>query len=134
MQPNEACFLNPPLDHCFCCVGLASSSSFSAKRDLANKRRELRVKYLIDAYRQLERASNRTATGGQSSRLESAIADIQLLGTPKQVEMAKRFAIDFAQNRTASLDELLFDLRATLRAELDLEIVESQIQFLRIYD
>ena len=48
--------------------------------------------------------------------------------------MAKRFAIDFAQNRTASLDELLFDLRATLRAELDLEIVESQIQFLRIYD
>ncbi|MGH9930401.1 MAG: hypothetical protein ACREA9_14415 [Pyrinomonadaceae bacterium] len=48
--------------------------------------------------------------------------------------MAKRFAIDFAQKRTGSLDELLFDLRATLPAELELGIVESQIVYLRIYD
>jgi hypothetical protein len=104
----------------------------TAKRDLANKRRELRVRYLIDAYRQLESAGNRSEPSSKWSELESAIADIQLFGTPNQVEMAQRFADEFAESRTASLDELLFGLRDTLRAELQLEKVESQIKYLRI--
>ncbi|OLE53393.1 MAG: hypothetical protein AUG51_13250 [Acidobacteria bacterium 13_1_20CM_3_53_8] len=104
----------------------------TAKREIAGKRRELRVKYLIDAYRQLESVGNRELSSKWSEVLESAIADIQLLGTPKQVEMAKRFADDFAKNRAASFDELLFDLRETLRIELQLEPVESNIVFLRI--
>jgi hypothetical protein len=57
---------------------------------------------------------------------------IQLFGTPNQVEMAKRFASEFAQNQSASLDALLFDLRDSLRAELQLEPFESQITHLRI--
>lgn len=113
-------------------LGWIVAHRLTAKRDLANKRRELRVKYLIDAYRQLERAGNRLDPSSKWSDLESAIADIQLFGTPKQVEMAKRFADEFAKNRSASLDELLFDLRETLRAELQLEPVESQIKYLRI--
>jgi hypothetical protein len=93
---------------------------------------ELRVKYLIDAYRQLESAGNRVDPSNKWPELESAIADIQLFGTPKQVEMAKRFATEFAENQSASLDDLLFNLRDTLRVELRLEPVESQIKYLRI--
>jgi hypothetical protein len=113
-------------------LGWIVAHRLTAKRDLANKRRELRVKYLIDAYRQLEGAGNRIESSSKWTELESAIADIQLLGTPEQVEMAKRFAEEFAENRVASLDNLLFDLRETLRAELQLEPVKSKIKYLRI--
>ena len=80
----------------------------------------------------LESAGNRIDPSSKWSDLESAIADIQLFGIPKQVDMAKRFADEFAEKHTASLDELLFDLRETLRIELQLEPVESQIKYLRI--
>jgi hypothetical protein len=87
---------------------------------------------LIDAYRRLESAGDRRDLSKYSAELESALADIQLFGTPEQVEKAQGFAVDFAQNHAASLDELLFDLRETLRAELQLEPVKSRLKHLRL--
>jgi hypothetical protein len=68
-------------------------------------------------------------------RLESAVADIQLFGSPRQVDLVQRFASDFAAKGGASLDELLSDLRTDLRAELSLEAVPEGVVHLRItYD
>ena len=68
-------------------------------------------------------------------KLESAVADIQLFGTPRQVDLVQRFACDFAAKGGASLDELLADLRTDLRAELNLEAVPENVVHLRItYD
>jgi len=39
-----------------------------------------------------------------------------------------------AKNKTASLDELIFDLRQSLRAELELETVSDPVIYLRISD
>jgi hypothetical protein len=103
---------------------------FSARRDLANERRRLRVSYLLEAYRRLEGASNRNVSTFWPE-LESAIADIQLLGSPYQVSLARQFAKEIAAERNASLDELIFDLRQSLRSELELEPVVSQIVYLR---
>lgn len=104
-------------------------------RDRASKRRDLRVQYLIDAYRRLEGVSNRgpvSATDTRAAILESAISDIQLFGSPSQVEGAKVFARQFAAKQPASLDDLLSDLRQDLRSELDLEPVERDVLHLRI--
>ena len=91
----------------------------AAKRDQLNKRRDLRIQYLIDAYRKLESVSNRDESSPEwAERLESAIADIQLFGSTGQVAMAKEFASDMAAERAASPDELLKDLRKDLRQEL----------------
>jgi len=103
----------------------------SAERDLANKRRELRVEYLIGAYRRLENASNRQGTKESFLEVEKAIADIQLFGTSAQVELARTFASDFVENRSASLDSLLSELRKDLRRELDLEETSSNTIFFR---
>jgi hypothetical protein len=87
----------------------------SARRDLANDRRKLRVTYLLEAYRRLEAGSNRSNPESNRSQLESAIADVQLLGS-------------------STLDALLFDLRRSLRDELQLEPVDESILFLRFVD
>jgi len=83
----------------------------SAERDLANKRRELRVEYLIGAYRRLENVSNREGTIESFAEVEKALADIQLFGTATQVELARSFILLFVEKRSASLDQLLEHFR-----------------------
>jgi hypothetical protein len=104
---------------------------FSMRRDLANDRRKIWVTYLLEAYRRLEGASNRDDPQRCWSEFESAIADIQLLGSPHQVAMARQFATQMAKNHISSLDDLLFDLRQSLRSELELEPVYENVLFLR---
>lgn len=95
-------------------------------------RRNLRIEYLLSAYRRLEQASNRTMSGDHETALEEAISDIQLLGSPAQVEMATQFARQFAANQRADTEPILEDLRASLRKELQLEPVPPQRMWLRI--
>ena len=65
-------------------VGWWVAHQSELNRDRIAKRRDLRVKYLIDAYRSLESSSNRRPSLPAASEIESAIADIQLFGTPGQ--------------------------------------------------
>jgi hypothetical protein len=104
----------------------------SSRRDLTNERRKLHVSYLLEAYRRLESGSNRRDDSSQAwPQIESAIADIQLLGTPEQVRLAKQFAESLSSVNAASADELLFDLRSSLRSELQLASTSTPLTFLR---
>jgi hypothetical protein len=60
----------------------------SSKREFNNKRREVRIQYLIEAYRSIASAANRKekTTDEQKLKIESAIEDIQLLGNSKQLQ------------------------------------------------
>jgi hypothetical protein len=107
---------------------------FSTRRDVANERRKLRISYLLEAYRRLEGASNRDDPNTCWPQFESAIADIQLLGSAHQVSLARQFALEMATNRTAPLDDLIFDLRQSLRSELNLEPISEKVLFLRYID
>ncbi len=107
------------------------SHRFSSQRDVANERRRMRIQYLLDAYRRLESASNRSVIDSDSSKFESAIADVQLLGSASQARLAREFAVEMAKQRGASLDALIEDLRASLRSELLLEFVPESVVYLR---
>jgi hypothetical protein len=97
-------------------------------------RRNMRIEYLLSAYRQLERVTNREPTKEHGRAIEEAVADVYLLGTPKQVELVADFAKNFAQAGGADLNNLLMDLRKSLRRELLLEADESDSVSLRIED
>lgn len=114
-------------------VGWIVAHRFTAKRDLDNKRRDLRVTFLIDAFRRIADAANRTehAKNEHNQKLESAISDIQLFGTKDQVELAHEFSIQIAMAGTSDLTKLLEALRADLRTELNLEQVANQVAILR---
>jgi hypothetical protein len=84
-------------------------------------RRNMRIDYLLEAYRRLDRASNRPLTPAAGQDLEAAISDIILLGSPNQAQLATQFAATFAAEHAADAIPLLRDLRASLRRELLLE-------------
>jgi hypothetical protein len=108
---------------------------FSKRRDIENDRRKLRTEYLVEAYRRLESATHREGRQKEfEDRLESAVEDIQLLGTAKQAELATRFAIDMAENGIAYTDDLLRDLRDSLRSELKLEPLTKSNRVLQFYE
>ena len=97
-------------------------------------RSNMRIEYLLSAYRQLERVTNREPTKEHGRAIEEAVADVYLLGTPKQVELVADFAKNFAQAGGADLNNLLMDLRKSLRRELLLEDDDSNSVSLRIED
>lgn len=95
-------------------------------------RKNMWVDYLLSAYRRLEGVSNRRMSPNDDAALEQAVSDIQLLGSPKQVEMAAAFAREFADLQRADTELLLDDLRTSLRRELRLEPVPPRRMWLRI--
>jgi hypothetical protein len=105
---------------------------FSMQRDRASKRRDMRLQFLMDAYRRLESASNRPLSAEYAPDFEKAIADIQLFGSVEQVRMTQNFVFAFAEKRSASMDDLLEGLRQALRKEIGLPEVTGRIAFLRI--
>lgn len=106
-----------------------------------NKAREKQIEHLIEAYRRLEACSNRSYPkdgclakqeyDARMKTVESAVADVQLLGSPRQVELVQRFAQKFAETKEASLDELLGDMRSDLRHVLNLATVPRDIVYFR---
>ncbi len=105
----------------------------STERDLANKRRDLRLQYLIEAYRRFSNAANRPLVPPYSSDMESAIAVIQLFGSSEQLVFLRQFAIEKtpADQVSKGGHDLLASLRDELRAELRLERVQGRFMFYR---
>lgn len=89
------------------------------RREVLGAQRTQRVAFLLDAYRKLLDASERPRiTPERRDNLESAFADIMLLGGPDEIAAAHRFEVEFVQNRAGSLDPVITALRDNLRREL----------------
>ena len=112
-------------------VGWFAAHQFNVYRDRQNKRRDLRIQFLLEAYRRLESAANRDIkTEEQKLAFESAVADIQLLGTKEQVAATVEYLLQHASRAGAKIDPVLQLLRSDLRKELGFsEDVESAVIF-----
>jgi len=111
-------------------LGAFLAHFLSARRDRKNAIRKQRIDFLIDAYRALEYVANRP-TVDDPKLIESPLADIQLFGSSRQVQVAQNLIREFGEQGKASLDALLEELRADLRDELKLEKVPRKVLFLR---
>lgn len=112
-------------------LGWFSVNWLAASRDQANKRREIRVQYLIEAYRRLALSAQRPPESKYFRDMESAVADIQLFGSQSQVQKLRLFLEEFKRQNKGSFNELLRDLRNDLRKELDLTAIEGEVQWFR---
>ncbi len=112
-------------------IGWFVAHQFNAYRDRLNKRTELRIQFLLDAYRRLEASANRdNQSEEQKKAFESAIADIQLLGTPEQVNATVKYLRQHAAHGSAQIDSVLKLLHKDLRKEIGLKgKVEDAIIF-----
>lgn len=95
----------------------------TSRRDQANRRSDLRVKYLLSANRAIADAAHRDLDPASEHvrTFEQGLAEIQLLGSRQQAEMAAKVGNQLASSGSAGLDDLLLCLRDDLRQELDLE-------------
>ena len=113
--------------------------AMTRRREHERKLTDLRIQNLIDSWRKIEKASAvdhspsaRDKRNSLYDGLEDAVASIMLLGTEKEVELARQFSRELAEKRTSSADELLNALRSSLRAELGLKGVADMNVFLRM--
>lgn len=113
--------------------GWYKADGFAAKRDRANKQRDLRIEYLINSYSKLANASQRKPISGSQyfADMESAMADIQLFGTNSQVTKAKAMMDEFQRTGRGPLNELLRELRDDLRREMNLPEIDEDVQWFR---
>ena len=114
-------------------IGWAVAHRLTVIRDTLAKRRDLRVQYLLDAYRRLEDAANRPLDSFPEAKraFESAVADIQLLGTSAQIGALLIYLRQYSQESRGNIDPVLKLIRDDLRKELSLETDVEQIHQFR---
>ena len=101
-------------------------------RELTNRRREARLKGLETAFTRVAMFTHRDWDENHKLEFERFVAEIQLYGTPKQIELMVHIVSAFVRrDSVVSLDNLLEDLRNTLRAELRMEPVDGPIWWYR---
>ena len=105
----------------------------SARRQLAARRREARLKALEAAYMRLATSSNRELTNELIDKLETFVSEIQLYGTPKQIALMGKIVETFkVPGAVVPYDAILIDLRNTIRNQLQLEPVAGDVWWLRL--
>ncbi len=126
--------LGPALAALVAIVGFGISHALTSRRELNAEKRKVRVSFMIEAYRKLESGSCRGVNAAKySEQFHSAIADIQLLGSPVQVEVARKIALALGSGtgEPININELLNALRAELRSELNLPQVSGELVIIR---
>jgi hypothetical protein len=117
-------------------AGWGISSYLTSGRDQRNAQQTQKIGFLIEAYNDLAISSNRAMTPEFARMLESAVAKIQLFGTPDEVIAVHQFLDNWSKPQPdgrprASVDPLLFLLRNSLRSELRLPAIDSSVRWIR---
>lgn len=98
----------------------------SSRQSVDEARRQFETRYLIDSFRVVYAVSNvRCMRQSESDALSQAIGDLNIFGTPAQVDLGRRFAKAMAAEGDARADDLLEDLRDELREKLAMDSLEG---------
>lgn len=104
---------------------------FSTKRDHENKKRELRLEYLIKTYRDLGMAAAREPSSEYFNNLELGFHDVQLFGNAEQLKLLEEILQSHSRSGGADLEPLLNSLRTELRELLGQSKAEMELRFFR---
>lgn len=104
----------------------------SGRRDLAVRKREARLKALEAAYMRIAPSINRPLTDKLMDDIETFVSEIQLYGTPRQIQLMGEIVEGFKiPNNIVSYDAILADLRDSIRKELSLEPVSGAVWWIK---
>ena len=116
-------------------VGWFAVHQFSAARDRRNRLLDLKTEYLLSVHRRLERSVGKIVTRESADDIEQAIADLQLLGSPRQAHMARDYIKAWGGKDLGgiSVGPLLEELRDSIRKDFDLEPIDKPIDHFRLH-
>jgi hypothetical protein len=86
----------------------------------------------VSVFRALSKANHHPRLYEIADEVEQAVVDLQLFGTPEQVRLVRKFAADLGAAQEADMDDLLNELRDSLRRELGRKPVSGNVRWLRI--
>ncbi len=109
-------------------VSWAVVHCLSKRRDFRNKKKEIRIQYLSDVWRQLVKAG----TIKDDEALSEAFLNIQLLGTSEQIKLAKKIINEYLRTKVLNPQELADKIRNDLRSEIGLELTNEEVLYLNI--
>lgn len=114
-------------------VVAAANYFFTRKRESIRQKNEVRVSYLIESWKKIERASNIDGASPEQKyklydELEDALASIGLLGTGEAADLGHKMS----EGPGADSTKLLHALRNSLRKELGLEPLNEKQLFIRM--
>lgn len=113
-------------------IGWIVGYYFTTRKDINQKRRDISIEHLINAYRILTtEISHRKETSERNIRLENILSDIQLFGSNEQVELAKELMDTLVSGGEFQLDPLINSLRTDLRKIIGLKRIEGNVKWLR---
>lgn len=103
---------------------------FTSKRDVSNKKREIVLNYLIEAYFILTNDLTEEGVINQekAKKMEKIVSQVQLFGTKEQVRIIKKW---LSNKGVGDLAPLFNSLRDDLRKELGLDKIEDNVQWAR---
>jgi DUF1680 family protein len=113
-------------------VGAILGHWLSGVRDRKQRLREIRIGYLIEIHRVFAKANRHPRLYEIGHEIEQALADIQLFGSERLIELVKRFTFEIAANRIARLDEIQQAIRTYLRQELGEKAITDRMFWLQI--
>lgn len=102
-------------------AGLIGGHFFAGRRESLKRKKEIRVEYLVNAYRKLEKGAIPTSNDYSAGEFESAVSDIQLFGSGEQVILVHRFCESSSKGDGSLLQELLENIRKELRKEIGIK-------------
>jgi hypothetical protein len=136
MTQVQATILSATIAALIVAGGWFMTNWLATKREHANRRREIRLAYLFDAYDKLSASANRQLTPEFARSMEVAISKIQLMGTLDEIRLSHVFLDEWSRKQSdgrprANLDPLLFELRNNLRREIELPPVNTPVRWIR---
>jgi len=105
--------------------GWIVAHKLNSQKDLRNKKRDIRTQFLIEAYRTIAYSANRDNNQEEKKSFESAIEQVQFLGTKEQISLLAN-AIE-----TRNFTPVLEALRAEIRNDLNIETIYVNIKHFR---
>jgi hypothetical protein len=108
-------------------------------RENKNRQKAMMMGYLVDAYDKLALSANRVLDQNKikyAEMMESAVAKVQLFGGPEQIRILHECLNDWTRTErigqpSIHLDPLSFALRNSLRKELQLSLISSDVHWIR---
>jgi len=99
-------------------------SYLTSEREKKNKQTEIKIKYLVDAYRDISifitRENHKCITVEVHNNFERAIRDIQIYGSLDEIQLVNDYVMNI-NKKGYNIDPLLNKLKNNLRTTLNLE-------------
>jgi hypothetical protein len=118
-------------------LGWWAGHHFASRRDIANKRREQRISYLITSFSDLNRLRSFSSDLSEDeviSLLLNISNNIELFGNTKQIKLFRCLAKEITENagRMKSIHCLINDLRVDIRKMLQFENISEDVSLFTI--